>query len=201
MKTQAIFTEFSGYIEILKAVKKSGEDNCDIVGNRKLVDEIAEILTKEKNVEERFDKLILLKLKDTVAEELSKLNKFTQYHSLSKKAMELILDDLLESNLNQMQLFFQNGLAEKKNQDLKGSTIKFDGSDWIVSPVTKRAVSETVKVINAVRKKVRKEFNADFSEIVNFVHAHAISNDIVITQGAGTITKIGPMLVTNKNEH
>ena len=163
---KAIFTEFSGYIEILKAVKKSGEDNCDIVGNRKLVDEIAEILTKEKNVEERFDKLILLKLKDTVAEELSKLNKFTQYHSLSKKAMELILDDLLESNLNQMQLFFQNGLAEKKNQDLKGSTIKFDGSDWIVSPVTKRAVSETVKVINAVRKKVRKEFNADFSEIV-----------------------------------
>ena len=41
----------------------------------------------------------------------------------------------------------------------------------------------------------------DFSEIVNFVHAHAISNDIVITQGAGTITKIGPMLITNKNEH
>ena len=37
-----------------------------------------------------------------------------------------------------------------------------------------------------------------FSEIVNFVHTHAISNDIVITQGAGTITKVGPMLVTKK---
>ena len=38
----------------------------------------------------------------------------------------------------------------------------------------------------------------DFSQIVNFVHNHAISNDIVITQGAGTVTKIGPMLVTKK---
>lgn len=37
-----------------------------------------------------------------------------------------------------------------------------------------------------------------FSEIANFVHTHAISNDIVITQGAGTVTKIGPMLVTKK---
>lgn len=37
-----------------------------------------------------------------------------------------------------------------------------------------------------------------FAEIVNFVHTHAISNDIVITQGAGTVTKIGPMLVTKK---
>lgn len=37
-----------------------------------------------------------------------------------------------------------------------------------------------------------------FSEIVNFVHTHAISNDIVITQGAGTVTKIGPMLVNKK---
>lgn len=38
-----------------------------------------------------------------------------------------------------------------------------------------------------------------FSEIVNFVHSHAISNDIVITQGAGTVTKIGPMLVTKNS--
>lgn len=34
----------------------------------------------------------------------------------------------------------------------------------------------------------------EFSEIVNFVHQNAISGDIVLTQGAGTITQIGPML-------
>lgn len=35
----------------------------------------------------------------------------------------------------------------------------------------------------------------DFDECVNFVKSHFEQNDIIITLGAGTVTKIGPMLV------
>ena len=36
---------------------------------------------------------------------------------------------------------------------------------------------------------------SDFNDIVNYVKEHAMSNDIVLTLGAGTVTNIGPMLV------
>ena len=35
----------------------------------------------------------------------------------------------------------------------------------------------------------------DFDECVNYLKDHVSENDIVITQGAGTVTKIGPMLL------
>ena len=38
----------------------------------------------------------------------------------------------------------------------------------------------------------------DFEQIVNFIRKNAISNDIILTQGAGTITQIGQMILKNK---
>ena len=35
----------------------------------------------------------------------------------------------------------------------------------------------------------------DFPQIVSFIRKNTINNDIVLTQGAGTITKIGPMIL------
>ena len=35
----------------------------------------------------------------------------------------------------------------------------------------------------------------DFHEIVNFIRKNTMNNDIVLTQGAGTITKVGPMII------
>jgi len=35
----------------------------------------------------------------------------------------------------------------------------------------------------------------DFSQIVNFIKKNAISNDIILTQGAGTVTNIGSMIL------
>lgn len=49
---------------------------------------------------------------------------------------------------------------------------------------------------NEVAKLGKKAYYIkDFSQIVSFLKKNAISNDIILTQGAGTITKIGPMLL------
>lgn len=52
---------------------------------------------------------------------------------------------------------------------------------------------------NEVAKLGKKAYYIkDFSEIANFIRKNAIGNDIVITQGAGTVTKIGPMIINKK---
>ena len=37
---------------------------------------------------------------------------------------------------------------------------------------------------------------SDFSKIVSYLKEHVKENDIVLTQGAGTVTQIGPMLLS-----
>ncbi len=163
---KAIFTEFSGYKEILKALTKANIDCSFIKGNRELVDKVADILTLIKEVDKRKEKLMQEGIPSAAAEELKKLSGFIKYHSLSKKAIELILDDLWHTNENQMQLFTKAGLFKRKNSELCGINIPFDGTNWIVSPITKRSVNEAIKVINAARAFVRKKYNCEFAEIV-----------------------------------
>ena len=165
-KDNPIFTEFKGYQAILKAYDAAGVSRDEIAGNREKVDAIAEILTKEKNVDVRQACLREAGFVGGIEDELKKLAGFTQYHALSKRAMELILDDLRDTTENQMQLFHEIGLSGKKDEMLKGTKIHLDTSDWIVSPVTLRAVNETVKVINAARTLVQKQYHTDFAEIV-----------------------------------
>lgn len=165
-KGNAVFTQFDGYHAILNVYKKLKIDNSAIKGNRALADEIAEILTKEKDIEKAQNDLLALGLQEAVAAELVKLPKFTQYHSLSQRAMEAILDDLWHTSKNQMQLFAEAGMKPEKNSVAKGKDIKIDMSDWIVSPVTLRAVNETIKVVNAARELVRKKYGQEFAEII-----------------------------------
>ena len=35
----------------------------------------------------------------------------------------------------------------------------------------------------------------DFDEVVSYIKEHAKDDDIIITLGAGTVTKIGPMIL------
>ena len=118
-------------------------------GNLDLCDNISEILTRLKSVEERKIALMNYGIEKEIAQELSKVSGFTEYHSLSKKAMDLIMGDLWSTDKNQMKIFYDSGMTEVNKNDYIGEEIKFDGSDWIVSPITKRAVAESVKVINA----------------------------------------------------
>lgn len=161
-----VFTEFTGYKDMLNALERAGIDDEFLRGNRRLIDEIAEILTGEKDVEKRAVRMVAAGIPEAAAQELKKLAKFTQYHSLSKKAIELILADLWETDQNQMQLFSKAGLKKLDKSNTKGPNILFDGSDWIVSPITKRAVGEAVKIVNAARAFVRKTYGCEFAEIV-----------------------------------
>ena len=87
-----VFTEFGGYKAILNAVRGAGIDDVFVKGNRELVDDIAEILTKEKDVEKRYESLIHLGIDPNCAN-VKKLQALRNIiHIL--KAIELILEDL-----------------------------------------------------------------------------------------------------------
>lgn len=163
-----IFTKFEGYNELLKIAKSVNEETT-IEGKKQLVDDISEILTKEKSIDTRVKKLIDdLKLSTSLAKEIAKSGGFTTYHSLSFKAINLILEDLLKTSKNQMELFTGVGIKPYNHNFNKGHQLSANLSDWIVSPVVKRSINETIKVFNALRKylKVRYGDDAEFSDVV-----------------------------------
>ena len=163
-----IFTKFEGYNELLKIAKSVNEETT-IEEKKQLVDDISEILTKEKSIDTRVKKLIDdLKLSTSLAKEIAKSGGFTTYHSLSFKAINLILEDLLKTSKNQMELFTGAGIKPYNHNFNKGHQLSANLSDWIVSPVVKRSINETIKVFNALRKylKVRYGDDAEFSDVV-----------------------------------
>ena len=122
--------------------------------------------------------------------------------------IEAVANALKNKKYNQSWVIFQpHTYSRTKNllNDFAKALINFD--NIIITDIYAAREKNTYDIsakdlAEEVAKLGKKAYYMpDFSEIVNFVHAHAISNDIVITQGAVTITKIGPMLVTNKNEH
>jgi UDP-N-acetylmuramate--alanine ligase len=53
-------------------------------------------------------------------------------------------------------------------------------------------------LVNKINELSQKAiYISDFNQIVSYVKENAKPNDIVLTLGAGTITKIGPMLCNN----
>lgn len=122
--------------------------------------------------------------------------------------IEAVANALKNKKYNQSWVIFQpHTYSRTKNllNDFAKALINFD--NIIITDIYAAREKNTYDIsakdlAEEVAKLGKKAYYMpDFSEIVNFVHAHSISNDIVITQGAGTITKIGPMLITNKNEH
>ncbi|MFX0561208.1 type II CRISPR RNA-guided endonuclease Cas9 [Tepidibacillus infernus] len=160
MKTdKPTFTEFKGYKELRKIVK----DNklpADILDDIDLLDSIVEILTAEKSYQRREEQLrnILLskyneKTTTRIIDALKESTKFIGYHALSKKAMISIMDELWQTNKNQMQLFTEKGFEQKRLAHLRNQRkITFDDTA-ILSTVAKRAHREAIKIVNEVREK------------------------------------------------
>lgn len=120
-----------------------------------LIDEISKILTIYQTNDKIIEKIEELgfSLSEEQIERLDKLS-FTGSHSLSKKAMLLILDELLETNKNQMQLFTEKGVSPYKMDFTGKKTIsKRYIDDWILSPVVKRSLTQAINVINALHKR------------------------------------------------
>lgn len=98
---------------------------------------------------------LLIKYSESLGEEeldkLCNLTKINGYHSLSKKAMDLIIPELIETNKNQMQIITDNKLGQNKEAGAS-SKIEFD-DELILSPVAKRVHREALKVLNELRKE------------------------------------------------
>ena len=64
------------------------------------------------------------------------------------------------------------------------------GTDW------NNAISydDLVNKINSLGKEAK--YIPDFDECVSYIKNNIEQNDIVMTLGAGTVTKIGPMLIS-----
>lgn len=154
-----LFTEFKGYKELRKIITEHRLPDA-LLDDIDTLDTIVEILTAEKSytrreqrmkdeLAEKYDEQTLQKMVDAFKE----TTKFSGYHSLSKKAISLVLDELWHSNKNQMQLFSEYGLEQQRLAKLEQrKQIAFD-DDAILSTVAKRAHREAIKIVNAVRKK------------------------------------------------
>ena len=56
-------------------------------------------------------------------------------------------------------------------------------------------------LVTEIQKIGRKAtYMSDFGEITRYIRSHTISNDIVLTVGAGTITNLAKMLVDPTDE-
>lgn len=145
-KEKALFTTLETYKDI------NGIFNIE---DRDKIDEIAQIITVYQTNDKILENIrkIGINPTDEQTEKLSKLS-YSGSHSLSKKAMEIILPELLETSKNQMELFTEKKLIPYKMDFLgKKSIPKTYVDEWILSPVVKRAISQTLNVINEIHKK------------------------------------------------
>lgn len=149
-KNNPEFTKLETYIDLLKIV---GKDDID------LLDEISRIATyyqdketRKKYYEELFDKNNI-NLDDENFEKLLTI-KYSGTHSLSKKAMTEIMENLLDTTKNQMELFTERGLIPYK-MNFKGmkNIPKIYLEEWILSPVVKKSLGQCINVINAIIKR------------------------------------------------
>lgn len=146
------FTFLKSYVEINKIFK------CDDVD---ILDNISKIATYYQDVETRKEKYReelkdVVGVTDEIIETLAQKIKFTGSHSLSKKAIKLIENDLLETSKNQMELFYDYKLVPYK-MDFKDEKIKYIPKDyvnnWVLSPTVKRSMFQTINVVNEILKE------------------------------------------------
>ncbi|WP_075980022.1 type II CRISPR RNA-guided endonuclease Cas9 [Bacillus massilinigeriensis] len=152
------FTEFKGYKELLKIVNEN-QLPIEMLDDVNLLDNIVEILTAEKSYQRREKQLKKLFYKyddDTtnkIVNALKESTKFTGYHSLSKKVINLALEELWYTNKNQMQIFAEMGLDQKRLSKMNQYQKIFFDDDAILSTVAKRAHREAIKIVNKVRER------------------------------------------------
>ena len=146
-----LLTDFKGLKSISSAVEHS-----EVLDDFALMDEIADILTKVKGVEERYDTLLKLNhpfVEALTCRNLCQLKSFTQYHSISLKAINEMMEDLILTSDNQMQILARKHLLHNHLEDLKGLIKIPVDDDSILSPVARRSRQETMKIVNAARKR------------------------------------------------
>lgn len=148
-----ILTEFKGYKKVLSIFKNHHLEN--IIEDKTIVDEIMDINTKTKGIDERKESIQQMypSLPEEVTNDLANMKGVSGYHSLSLKIMRELNVEMMKTELNQMQLLHQLELHAKNRKSLKGMKKIYPDDEAILSPVAKRAHRETFKVINKLREK------------------------------------------------
>ena len=148
-----ILTEFKGYKKVLSIFKNHHLEN--IIEDKTIVDEIMDINTKTKGIDERKESIQQMypSLPEEVTNDLANMKGVSGYHSLSLKIMRELNVEMMKTELNQIQLLHQLELHDKNRKSLKGMKKIYPDDEAILSPVAKRAHRETFKVINKLREK------------------------------------------------
>lgn len=161
-KEEPLLTEFKGYKALLNVV---GEENYAFFSdNFDLLDQISEILTRTKVVSERIEAILELNvclISSEMAERFAGLKGFSQYHSISFKAINEMIPLLISTTDNQMQILTKMNLDRRNIQRLVGRTNIPVDNEAVLSPVAKKSQQEALKIVNAARKKF-----GEFSEII-----------------------------------
>lgn len=146
-----LLTELKGYKKVFKVFKEYQVSH--LIQDKTMVDLIMDINTKMKGVKERAEHLAKLfpgENKDLIAA-LASLKGISGYHSLSFKALRLLNNEMLKTEMNQMQVLHQLDMFDKYRATTKGQKKIYPDDTAILSPVAKRAHRETFKVINKLR--------------------------------------------------
>ncbi len=153
-----ILTEFKGYTKVKKVLENSG-----LYQDHELVDQIIDVLTRDKVVERRANEIRKLsnKFSEEEIEALANLTQISGYHSMSAKAINEFNKEMLISPLNQMQIITNRGNQNDRFNKLKGMKEIHADDTAILSPVAKRAQREAIKVVNRLR-----ELYGEFDSIV-----------------------------------
>lgn len=145
------FTSFKLYHDL-----KDIFEHTEYLNDAQLMDNIAEIITIYQDPESIISALNELPelLTENEKQQISQLTGYSGTHRLSLKCINLLIEDLWESSLNQMELFTKLNLKPKKvdlSQQNKIPTNLVD--EFILSPVVKRAFIQSIEVVNAVIEK------------------------------------------------
>lgn len=150
------FAELKFYHDVKKATKEQPADWARISNDQDLFDKIGEILTCNKDDAAITKKLNELGLSELTVGNLLALN-YSGFGNLSIKAMRKITPFLLRGNgvtydkaMGQAGYEFAAKLHGDKTQL---PPLNEQDAQQITNPVVKRAVSQTIKVINAVVRK------------------------------------------------
>ncbi|KIX89971.1 CRISPR-associated protein Cas9 [Staphylococcus microti] len=145
------FTSFKLFHDLKKVVKDHA-----ILDDIDLLNQIAEILTIYQDKDSIVAELGQLEylMSEADKQSISELTGYTGTHSLSLKCMNMIIDELWHSSMNQMEVFTYLNMRPKK-YELKGyQRIPTDMiDDAILSPVVKRSFKQAIGVVNAIIKK------------------------------------------------
>lgn len=144
-KDKEIITDYEFIHSKFKSLELT-EQEREVLNNISLLDHIAEILTNTKTVESRIDELSKV-VDDNLAEKLANLTGFSMYHSLSFKAINELIPEMIENQANQQEIITR---TYRNNDTIK--ELKFD-EESILSPATKRSHRQAINVIKELINK------------------------------------------------